>query len=579
MRLQPTSVGLDVASLVAGDDLVLDADPTHGSELPAGTLIDDYLTLETRRQIERDAVAATAAWRERHDRSLTVDGICLPFLWEVAIFYRISDLMLKAAGVAGALDAHRPGTLTVVGAGQATSLLIAAVARSRGIELRTEDDAEWRALADPRRVPLPRRARRLAMSPLRRLGIPSRLRPHGILLISYWPLEPLLDRLLSESGTPRPSVLLDKPPAGPRRIVRAAARGGWVGVPGPRDRRAGARLAAEALRRTHAPLEIEVSGAEIGDAVQQAILAHAREQAPLDIAKSRTVRRAFERARPACVVSAWDNHPDARIVITHARAAGVPSFIIAHGAYLQPTVFRDMGVGDEVLLWSEAMERPRPPHGRAHVVGYPVPHHKPPPTRRYEPRESPARIAVIAQPTLGFPLLDGRIEMRQYLTAIDAVFERAPEATIVLRPHPERGRAAAAKALALRPAARIEVDASSPVLELLQGCDLCIGTASAASLQAALVGTPVIVLNMSGYDWLWPLGGETSVPLAHSPDALADWLSRWLAGEAIPGRSDLVAGLGADGKDASVRILAVLAERIPAYASGTSAPGPHPFDT
>jgi hypothetical protein len=290
----------------------------------------------------------------------------------------------------------------------------------------------------------------------------------------------------------------------------------------------------------------------------------ARSRAALDVARSRTLRRAFERARPACVVSAWDNHPDARLVISRAREADVPTFVLSHGAYLQPTLVRDMNVGDEILLWSEAMERPQPPRERAHVVGYPLPHPPPPETRRLDPDAASPRIAVIAQPTLRFPLIDGRIEMRQYLTAIDAILERAPEATIVLRPHPERGRAAALKAAGERPGADVEIDASSPVLELLAGCDLCVGTASGATLQSALVGTPVIALNLNAYEWLWPLGGDTRVPVARSQRELSDWLGRWLGGERLPGGEDLIAGLGAHGADASARVLEVIADRTAA---------------
>lgn len=562
MRLQATSVGLDPAALTAGEDLVLEADPTHGCELPDGTLIDDYLSIDARRQIEQEAIEATAAWRRSHDAELTVGGLCLPFVWEIPILYRVTELMLKATGLAAALDEHRPETLEVFGGGEPTRVMIEAVAGSRGVRLGNVDQGNQRDVANPRRVPFGRRARRSVLAPLRNLGIPSLLKRSSVLLISYWPTEPLLDRMLSDRDAPRASVLLDKPPAGPWRALRTAARGGWIGTPGPRDKRVGERLGREALSKVTDGPTLLVSGADIGAAARRSILAHAHVQGPVDIARSQTVRRALGRARPAAIVSAWDNHPDARIVMTHAKELGIPTFVIAHGAYLQPTRFRDMNVGDEILIWSDAMERPRPPHDRVHVVGYPVPHEPPPPTREHGGQAGSPRIAVIAQPTLGFALLHGRIEMLQYLTAIDAIAARAPNATVVLRPHPERGRVVAERAVAKRSKIKVEVDSSSPILELLSECDLCIGTASAASLQAALVGTPVIALNMSGYEWLWPLGGGTSVPVARSEDELAGWLTRWLAGEPMPGRDDLTRALGAHGEDASERMLEVIASRI-----------------
>jgi ADP-heptose:LPS heptosyltransferase len=167
-------------------------------------------------------------------------------------------------------------------------------------------------------------------------------------------------------------------------------------------------------------------------------------------------------------------------------------------------------------------------------------------------------VGILVQVALpGFARIDGRIWMRQYETAIRAVRERIPEAQIVLRPHPSEGLGAA-RVVTERFPGELEIDGASPILDYLESCDLCIGGVTAATLQAALVGTPVIALNLTGFDWRWPLGGETTVPIARSPEELGDALDRWRAEGVLPGREALLDALGADGGDGPGRFLAVL---------------------
>jgi hypothetical protein len=83
--------------------------------------------------------------------------------------------------------------------------------------------------------------------------------------------------------------------------------------------------------------------------------------------------------------------------------------------------------------------------------------------------------------------------------------------------------------------------------------------ASTATVQTALVGTPVIVLNVFGFDWAWPLGGDSEVPVARSADELAGWLKRWAAGETLPGREDLLGALGAGRPDPTGALLRLVA--------------------
>ena len=83
-------------------------------------------------------------------------------------------------------------------------------------------------------------------------------------------------------------------------------------------------------------------------------------------------------------------------------------------------------------------------------------------------------------------------------------------------------------------------------MEALTQADLCIGTASTASFQAALAGVPVIVLNLSGYAWEPPLDGASDVLVARSADELRAAVAAWREGTGPGGRDDLLAALGVD---------------------------------
>jgi hypothetical protein len=370
----------------------------------------------------------------------------------------------------------------------------------------------------------------------------------------------VIDRMVKEGGA-RPAVVVDKLPSGPRRSLRAAIRGGWIGTPGPRDRRAGAAEARVAIEAARSAPEIEACGLRIGPAIHEMAIALARRRAAADLARARMLRRLFARRRPAAILSAWDSEPTARLVIHLAKEAGIRTFVLSHGAYLLSTVARDMDFGDEILTWSDAMEFPKPPAGTpTHVVGYPAAPGPIPPTRRFGGDPAAARIMVLSQPAT-VSLIDSRAEMDGYLTAIDAIAGQAPGATIVLRPHPASGRASAEAAARRYPHSQVAIDTETHIGELLAGCDLCVGAATAATLQAALVGTPVIALNLTGFDWEWPLGHGGSVPVVASRSELEDWLARWLAGEELPGRSEMLAALGVNGSDSTGRIIDLVTGR------------------
>ncbi len=68
----------------------------------------------------------------------------------------------------------------------------------------------------------------------------------------------------------------------------------------------------------------------------------------------------------------------------------------------------------------------------------------------------------------------------------------------------------------------------------------------------------MIALNLSGYDWCWPLGGRTEVPIARSADQLADYLRLWIQEGSLPGREQLLDALGVDEHDPVGHLLRLL---------------------
>ncbi len=575
LRVHPTSDGLDTAQLTPGHDVVLDIAPAHGMCLPDGVPADDHLDQPTRWEIHRGGLEAVAHCRDVLDAALTVDGLCLPWLWELAIERSMVAVLGQAEALRRALARSGADAIVLVGPDDRTRRIAAAVAAAAAVAVQEEPAVARAADAN---APRPASAtRRRLVGAARELGFPSRLRRGSVLVVSYWPLMALVDRMLADRGR-RPAVMLRNPPTGPRRALRMASQGGWIGTPGPTGRRRAERAAAAAIAaaRATAPGRLERSGLDLGPAAHAEVLVIACERAASDLAMATLLRRQFRRTPPDCIVSAWDVEPGARLVVREAQAAGIRTLALAHGACLLPQTLADLDICDESLLWSHAVAPPITDLDRPiHVVGYPEPHAPAPPTRAAPPAGRRSRVLVLAQPALpDVGLTSPRIAMRQFTTAIEVLRERCPHTQIVLRPHPSGGQQAEDALAARFPDTSFEIDRTSPIRDVLAGCDLCIGTITAATLQAALVGTPVIALNLMGFAWSWPLGGDSTVPVAHDAAELAAWLERWAAGTPLPGREELLSALGADaaGGDPTERILAIL-DHPPAPPSGPAGQG------
>jgi len=565
VRVYTTSSGLDPAELRPGADVVLELDEAHGVDAPWEVLVDDYLSVEARGRLDAATVAALGRWRASYDERLTVDGVCLPFVREWPLLRLILPTARGAAGLSRAVERHRPASIEVMDRDPHTHAVVAAVAERAGVPVTTPEGA-GPAEGRPRRrpVPLGRRLRRLALRLATVLGAPSLLRRDSVLIVSYWPLIPLLDRMLSDRDW-KPAMLLAKRPTGPRRILRTALRGGWVGLSSPQGVRRAAGRAQEALdaARRGPTSSLDLCGLPLGALLHRRALELVRATAGTDVADAAVLRRALSRGRATRLVAGSVVDPDTRLIVSVAGEAGIRTLLLAHGAYLLPQPLVDMELGDELALWSWAVAPPLRNRDRPiHVVGYPLPH-SPPATRELAPGRDDPTVVVLGQN--GHPYtstIDARIAVRQYTAAIRAVSTRFPRATVVLRPHPSADLRPLGSLVARFPSVRVEVDATGAILDLLGRADLCIGGSSAATMQAALVGTPVVVLNLSGFEWPWPIGGATTVPVARSEAELRTTLDHWAGARTLPGRDDLLEGLGARGADATEHLLRIL-ERGP----------------
>lgn len=561
MRLYASSAEADPRSLRPGEDLVLRLEIPHGTSLAEGVFVEDYLASAERPRIDDAALAAMRQWRDTFEESLTVDGMPLPWVWELELFASVFYPIVKdAIALRCALERLRPGRIELIATSASMERTIRAVTGSLGIEVtRRPWSGSRSSRAQTSSAPLGNRVRQGSVDAIATLGVPSRLRQDAALLIGYWSLMPTLDRMLETRGC-RPAVHLEMRPVGPMRSFRCAISGGWIGIPSKRAIRREDRRLRRMLDAIANPEPLETAGIELGEAIHRDALDFAR-RGGRDIARAKVLMRAFARRRPHVVVLPYDATPEARCLVFAARQSGVRTLVVAHGGYSWEAPVREYETSDEVAVWSSQgrvslknTDRP------IYVVGYPGP---PPATRSLSKRSTARvrpRIAVLEELHASHSALLGpRVTARHYTAALQAVRASSSSAQVILRPNPgSDGRTAEASARAF-PDLDVEIDRSSEITELLASVDVCVGALSTATLQAALVNTPIVMLNVTGRDWPWPLGGDTPVPVAGSEEALIGWLGRALTERSLPGREALLEALGAgDADDSRDRLLEII---------------------
>ena len=561
LHISASSAGADPCSLVPGRDLVLTADPPHVLDLPHGTLADDYLDAGARTEIDETSVAVRDAWQTSLREELTVEGVSLPWVWSLEL---LAGAVLPAIHLAeasrAALDASQPARVVLAGLEPTDRAVIEAVAREHGIKT-SVDVAPSVARRGETQVP----ARRRLVRAVTGVGLPSFGHHRGTLVFGYWHLAPLIEQMVAEGISP---VLSSRAlPPNPRRTLRAAARGGIAGSPGPIARREGRRLAAAALYRLATPklpgLSVEVA-AHVNDRLTA--FAHAR-TAP-DITDALFWRRLFDRGTIAAVVVPNDVVSELRLVVALAQAARIPTLVVQHGVYLPPTPdvpqrpiddrVGDLETADEVAVWSRLTAAALPETDReVHIVGYPLPHAVLPPTT---PRDAvrPRVLVLVQGPERITSTVHQRMIGQHSAVATRATLRLFPDAKVTLRPHPSHDVRAVDAARRRFSGSAVSIDATSDIEALLQTHDVCIGSNSTAVYQAAAAGCTVVILNLTEFDWKWPLAGDTPVPVARSEDELVAALRTAVAAPSAAAREVLVQALGARGDDGSARLLDVV---------------------
>ena len=563
MRVWSTSTGLDPTRLSPGHDLVLDLDRSHGDLAPWGVYVFDHLDIAHREGVDRAARKVFESWRGQVGDGLTRDEIPWAWVWEFEMHVTIVLVLAHALGLRRALRAVGAESVSVAGGDLRTSTIAAAAASDADIpvEIVPIDDSHAGQAGRGSRFAA---SRETLLGVASGLGFPAFLRRRVTLFLPYWPLMPVLDRMLDEEAW-RPAVWLGRRPTNPRRTLRAALQGGWVGLPTLQDRRHAGGVADDVAERAGSPVSLLSEGIEVGPVLAPLLRELVAERAADDLALARMWDRVLRRGRVERIVCADDLNPLSRIVLVLARRHGVRTLAIAHGAFLIPQPVVDLDFADEVVLWSDAVAPPLTNLDRPiHVFGYPLPHSPTPYRRRTSDPTRPTALVLGQLGHFSTATIDARLTMRSYQAAAAAFFGVFPAGELILRPHPSEGPDPPAAIVYRFPGRRLRVERAADLGALLDEADLCIGGTSGATLQAAVEGVATAVLNLSGLRWPWPLGGDTDVPVAHSESELRAVLERFERSGSLPGQADLLRGLGADGGDAAGRVLAQLTLRPPA---------------
>jgi hypothetical protein len=515
--LRPTSRGLDAGKLTRGAERVLEVAPHHAIELPEGVALEDGLDATERSAVDHLARRHYGSWRAARAGTLTVAGLDLAELFELELLARcflpaaLLERTVPAGTVAEGFAAGPAGVLAALG-------------------------ADVRAGAPPPEAPFPRRPPSWPARGVARLGVPARARGE-VVCVGYWHLEPVFARLAADRG-PRPVAAgVALPGLGLLAAVRAAARGGWIGHPSARARGRARRVAERSLAGVSA-----LGGGALAAALDRWALDELRGLAGDAVARAERARVALGRGAVRLVLLPHDGPEDSRAWALVSRAAGVPTLLVQHGFDARLGV-PDKGHVDVVALWSER-NRETVPAGsaaRVEVTGNPGAEHLARPARRARGRER--SIVLVDYPSRVSLRVPARIRARHVATALAALAAARPGSTAVVRPHPA-DRESRAYARLGNERLRIEVDTGTPIERLLASADLCIGSLSTATLQAAAAGVPVVMLDLTGSERPWPFDG-TALPVARGESELVERVHEAAAAPGVVGEEAAREALGA----------------------------------
>ncbi len=505
--------------LFRGRHLLATCPAARTASIPDGVLLDDWLDFAAREEVEDRARAATSAWVEVRREALTLEGTDLGWVWEVELyrdaFLPVERLLASVRAAVKGLEAER---LEPHGVDPRTVAALVGALAPLGCEVVSAGAADLQ-------VPDPLSSLSAVQRALIASGVGAPQRVRGNVLMVNAPTSLPVARALKRPVLDPASL----PALGRAGLARALWRGGWVGVPGRVRRRRSAAKVAAALRDAVAMPADEEPAAQLGHDRAIELL---QRRAPDTLALVDRYARALAAGRIEVVAVPFDSLASVRVLIGASRAAGVPSLLIQHG-YAPEPYDPDKGQADHTAAWAERDAREvRDRHGReATVTGNPAA-----PAAVSPPRATgDATLALVQSPTVFSARWDARVSER----FVSRVVEHAsPESELVLRPHPLEP--SPESFLSLVPdAVRARVDVTTPLGELLESCDHCIGGVSTATLQAGVAGLRTTFLNATG--------GELPEPFEHegelAQEALAEALG--VTGDATGRVLDLIDQLAA----------------------------------
>ncbi len=536
--------------LRVGEDLVIALAQEHGAALAHGVALDDYLGVSTRIAVDAQAREWQRRWRARRARALTVEGVDLTCIWELEMLAQCFQPAARLAhSLPSALEAHRPSSLVLRHVDSGTGQLVRAVAGSAGVTV-TEDSATAPVYETVRVSPS------YLASAASAIGLRPRARGE-VVCIPYWSVYPAIASIAGRHDRLRPvaaRVLL--PGLGRRGAAMAAARGGWMGLPGRRAR--GASRAA-----VTAALDSVGAGPTMGDPVDAAIDAHAlqtlRRLAPDTLAHVRHARRGLAASGIRLGLLSYDSEEHARMLLGALQSAGIPTLLVQHG-FPARQGDPDMRMADHLAIWCEHERTIAPERDRATVTvtGNPGAVHLAD-RRPARPAHARRSLVLVDYPGRLTARLDSRIGMRHLAVALRALAVTRPGTLAVIRPHPaDLGPASYVGLATAHPELDVQVDARTAIEPLLASVDLCIGALSTATLQACVHGVPTVFLDVGGVQRPWPFDGG-AIPRCTDADGLAHAIATALGSREVAGREVALDALGVR-SDAVERVVDLIAE-------------------
>jgi len=561
LRLWP---GLDDApgGLSVGRDLLVSCPAARTVSVPQGVLLDDWLDMPARVQVEERAREAARAWVSERRETLTVQGTDLGWIWEIELyrdaFLAVERLLAAAIAAVEGLGAER---LEVAGADARTAAALVEALAPLGCAVALAGaPAE---LAVPEGLTSLSRAQRLMVAS--GLGAPQRVL--GQVLVVNAPTSAPVVAALARGGGLVPVLDPASLPGLPMaELARTLWRGGWVGVPGRVRRGRSAAMVGRALAAARELAPAHEPAAELAHAHALELLAR-RAQATLALVDR--CARALAKGRIGTVVVPFDSLASVRVLLAASRDAAVPSVLVQHGYAPEPND-PDKGEADHTAAWAERDAREvRERHGRdATVTGNPA---APSARSRRRPARGGPTLALLQSPTVFSARWDARVSQRFVAESLAALGRVRPASEVILRPHPLEPSPDAF--LGLVPATsslRARVDVHTPLAELLENCDACVGGVSTATLQAGVAGLTTAFLDVTGGPLPEPFDHAGALPSARDAAGLAEALGPALIDFAVAGQDELAEALGVVGEPGATARVLDLIERLPQGAAASS---------